>query len=469
MELPTLPGQRDPESANRRLWRALGAVVAGALLLGFLTLGLRKARSSGEAAARGFAIGLPAQPGGTRLTLPAQPPPGEKPLAFDEFMGLLDGLKHDPLAAEFARELMKDPELAKIVRKYQQPGVGDKPGSMVAFYRELAERPEFRALVARFAGQPGADALMVRLNQLPGLKQLVRGEAAPAGAPAAAGSASARPSFRSATQLGTGLRHGAGPVQSAGAGPSAGAFAARGAGPGGFGAAGAGAEGTAQIEAGAPGRAGDRPPGAGSAHDANPLATLDGAGPSTTRDSFMSLCIKQSNISRSECEAINANLGPFGIWEACWLASLYDKCVGLCASVPELQCSGRAPGWTEACIAAAPGEADRAATCYGLCQAAGRSDCGPAPTDTDTGTTTGTSAGGTYTIRPGDNMTRIVMNVYGITDPRTAYLTALELYRYGENRRASGTNPYNPNLIFPGRVLTLPPLPELGGMTITRP
>lgn len=457
-----------PPPDNRRLWLAVAAGM-GAILV--VVLLIERSRAPAEPPARGpgpgLSIAVPMTPeSGSRLS----PPPkerdaGAEALAFDEFIQLMDGMKSDPLAAEFAKEFMKEPELQRIAQEFRDPrrGRGHATGSMQEFYRAISQLPEFRRLVAKFAAAPGSAGLMAKLSLIPGLTQLVRAEHAAL--------AASRSGLRSAVGPRSGTR-GADPAAlRAGAGPSAGVQYAGSLLP----EAGAGAPaahnlGGQPIDLGregghARGRSGESQQGP-DAHLTTPLEAIGGSGPSFSRDSFMSLCVKQAGITRAECGAINSYLGPHGIWESCWRADLYDKCVDLCAGVPELKCSGTAPGWVQACVDWNPGDAGRQAVCASQCADLGRPDCpagaGPAPTAPTP------ASGGTYTIKPGDTMTKIVMAVYGITDPRTAYLTALELYRYGENRKASGRNPYNPNLIFPGKVLTLPPLPELKNMVIDK-
>lgn len=413
----------------------------------------------------GFAF-TPAQHGdpGQTLTAPVKPPvsDAEALLTFDEFMGALKQLEDDPTASQFAKEFRKDPALAALVKRFQDPAKRRAPGSLREFMQELSDRPEFRHLVAKFRAAPGSASLIAKLSELPGFTDLIRGvlgQKASAVASARAGAASPRAAIagfsRAQGQAAARQSIATGFASGAGAGAGAQPYAAA-AGPGAFG---AGVPATGGMPGGTP--PGNKP--GGEAENVIPLGTLDEAGPGVTSDNFMSICIKQAGISKAECSAINDRLGAYGIWEACWLADLYDKCVAMCATTPELQCSGNAPGWTQACIKADENAPNRAASCGAMCRARGRTDCPAAPS----GSATSSSSPTTYTIRPGDNLTAIVQRVYGITDSRTAYLTALELYDYGENRSATGNNPYNPNLIFPGRVLVLPPLPELRNMTIT--
>lgn len=460
------PGPRPEDREERRRKRL--ALVSGGVVLAilFAVLALRP-RSSDQLAAAptGFAFS-PGQFGepGSGLVRPVKKPlPDEEALVtFDDFMSALKQLEDDPTASQFARELMNNPVLSPIVKEFQDPSRAKRPGSLREFMQAMSEQPEFRQLVAKFRSAPGSASVIARMGELPGVAAMVRqvlgqrnavasasaqrpSRLASAGLTRGQGPGAARESY--ATGFAAGAAQGAaGGTLTAAAGPSA-------IGPGG------------QAAGGVPG--GGAPPGnrpGGEAENVVPLGAIDEAGPGVTDNDFMSLCIKQSGISKGQCASINGYLvWPHGIWDACWLADLYDKCVTLCATVPELQCSGNAPGWVKACIDAEPGPG-RDAQCAAMCIARGRSDCPAAPPPTNNSNANNQSQ--TYTIKPGDNLTKIVMQVYGITDPNTAYLTALELYDYGENQKATGNNPYNPNLIFPGKVLTLPPLPELKNMTI---
>jgi LysM repeat protein len=59
--------------------------------------------------------------------------------------------------------------------------------------------------------------------------------------------------------------------------------------------------------------------------------------------------------------------------------------------------------------------------------------------------------GRTYTVAPGDNLTKIAHAQYGIVDPRGAFLQGIAIWR--ANRGLIGPDP---DLIKPGQVLVLP-------------
>ena len=510
------PPPRAPEdSTRRRLLQLVALGSAIALAVAAIEISRRGRRAESTQVTAAYMNG--AAPGGAmpQRWLPPVPTASDEPVTFDQIMGRIKEFESNPEAAQFAQAAMKEPALKEIVAQFRDRRRAAAPGGASEFFRAVTGRLEFRQLAGKFMASPGAAALLARLSAASGMGDAMRNLAmlvAMSPGSGAAGLAAARsesPGTR-AQVVNTGGAGAAAPVGSA---SRLNADAAQAGGAAGLGAA----PRLAPLqEAQGPGPEAERAqmaPPPQERKDSQSVVNLNKTheeANSETMDQVLKDWLARYGLDPA---VYLGSLGQ-GLWDQCFQRHELAKCDKACNNQPKMISTDKhdicakpvtpkpdLPYW-DACLQAGFGELDCILECHNqsppcdwdpdavdrLCTPTPPDTCAPqcvsagacqnqppgatAATPTGTGTTPTNPAGtqgGSYTIKSGDNMTRIVMAVYHITDPNVAYRTALELYDYGKNRAASsynGRNPYDPNLIYPGKVLTLPPLPTLKGMTI---
>lgn len=285
-----------------------------------------------------------------RLPTPA-PAPGRSEL--DEFLDLLKESETHPLAAKFAEDFGKEPELRKLFQELKQgPPNAEAHDTLAAFARDVGARPAFTRLLTKFNQEPGfrqmiepfmrlpqlRDAMREQLGALKSAKRSARAGATSRRAGASAPSSGGRPGTRTESPN-------ASPGTSGGSALSASAGANE---------RSEGSADTASTEE-------RREKGDGHRVDTK-LLLISGAGADKNAASAIaSLCFrKDPAITQAQCDAIERHLGTYGLWEACLKANLFEMCGALCAQKPELNC-GAPPDFYQTCLAA--NETDCAARC----------------------------------------------------------------------------------------------------------
>lgn len=339
--------------------RSTIAVYALALVLGtaagYKALALmRKAKPPPESGGFGApALSAPDAKGVPRVRPPSAPPGSSE---FEELMALVRQVEDQPAAKAFAEEFRKEPVLDEMWDDFQKAAPQAPDDSVEGFARALTERAEFRALVSKFAQDPGFRQVALSFSEAPSLKKSFQ-------------AAIARLESRRRSKLG---RLGSPRGGKAARFPSRPGGSAAQAKDGGVPAPAAGkggpASGTATALAGAPGVKGESEAGE---NGTTPLAEIPGASGSSPLNPWASLCFRgDPRMPKRMCDVLKELIGnPYDVWQACLAGGVWADCVKACKTVPELRCSAP-PSWFETCL-----DVHDPAKCRSLCRSQGRSDC----------------------------------------------------------------------------------------------
>ncbi|MCX5787395.1 MAG: hypothetical protein NTX64_02635 [Elusimicrobia bacterium] len=257
--------------------------------------------------------------------------PGAGRFGFDRLAALLLGHKNEALAAAFAADFMKEPELKKIWDEFEARH-DDVNANAAWLARQLSDSNAFAALLNRCAKDPRfvavGDSLAREMSaavvqsgspEVTGGKALTLGDG-PAPGHKASAVASAGPQTSSLMKAWSPTNAERVPVVAAGGGE------------------------TGEESAGT--EASSNPTSTGSAGGFNvtALGKVKSAGPDMDAAQYIaSLCLRHDPvISYEQCEAIKKYLGPNGLWDSCRLAGELSACINVCLTKPEAGCAKQA-------------------------------------------------------------------------------------------------------------------------------